>query len=134
MKQCILLGMMRSKMEWSARLRAGNCLTSNMVQLRELLVKYRDQIVYFWWFDDSGRKLACSIPRGSEIIVFKRNYINTEGTKAVVYVLGWKSAADNHESLAFLQPGGLVEMSSCREFQTTFERELAKGMCNACNG
>lgn len=116
-------------MEWSAYLRTGIFVSSKETSLRELLEYKSALVAEFGWCDEKGfPKLKCAIPEGHELIAFKRHYVSTDGKKQVVFVLGWKpNTYVGTETLAFLQPNGLVEMSSDREYVTAFERELVKG-------
>ena len=113
-------------MKWLAYLGNASSVSSNVLTLGELLARYMREITAFYWCDKSGMRLGCKIPPDCEIIVFKRNYISTEGVKDTVFVLGWKSVT-GVETLAFLQPSGLVEMSGDREYLTTLERIAIEG-------
>jgi len=114
-------------MEWVAHLDSGSSISSAIITLTELLKEHRGHISTFYWYDSSGMRLGCKIPPGCEIVVFKRNYISTNGDKNAVFVLGWKPTTlqgAGSKTFAFLQPNGLVEVSDDQEYTTTFERSL----------
>ena len=116
-------------MEWSAYLRTGIFVSSKETSLQELLGYKSALVAEFGWCDEKGfPKLKCAIPEGGDLIAFKRNYVSTDGKKQTVFVLGWKpSNYVGIETLAFLQPSGLVELSCDREYKTAFERNLVEG-------
>lgn len=116
-------------MGWSAYLRTGIFVSSAEDSLQELLKYKSDLVAEFGWCDEKGfPTLKCAIPEGCQLIAFKRNYVSTDGKKQIVFVLGWKpSNYVDTETLAFLQPSGLVELSSDREYKTAFECALVEG-------
>lgn len=117
-------------MEWLAHLDSGSSVSSNTMDLCVLLNSFDQQIVAFYWHDDSGMRLGCKIPPGCVVVAFKRNYVSTDGTKVSVFVVGWRPVnlqGAGSGIYAFLQPDGLVEVSHDREYVTALELRLTEG-------
>lgn len=112
-------------MEWQAILKgSGGVVSSSMLPLSELLVAQQGNVAQFYWLDSGTPKIGCSVPIDAQLVAFKRQYVDTGGKRNTVFVLGWTYARTG--TYMFLQPGGLVEVSSDREFETRFEIGLRR--------
>ena len=117
-------------MEWQAVLKSGEVVSSESSFLSDLLSERHAVVSYFAWCTGGERKIGCSIPFGCKLAAFKRNYVSTDGRKDTIFVLGWvprNLEGTGSVTYVFLQPDGLVEVSSDKEFKTMFEHGLTKG-------
>lgn len=111
-------------MSWIATWRNGCSVAEDNTPLSHVLAQ-AENVARFAYVDPCGKvRLAMAIPFQCKLVVFKRQYVSTNGDKSTVYVMGWSDKAGGY-TLAFIQPYGLVEISADKEYITTFEKSLS---------